>query len=147
MAANNIPQGTYRDVQVLSATAVITVQVETALTQPSNIYFETPVPLEAWQSGSGPEYRSTAAAGLEQLLQEGDVVSVYWTQDLDTNGLRADYGVATVQIPTPAGKTGPFQTEVSFTMGVLSADQTIRNAVVVPALEAAVKQLEATAAG
>lgn len=146
MASNYTPQGSHKDIQVISPTSVIDTMVLAALTLPSNIYFEVQVPMEAFNAGSGPEYLSTTATGLEELNAGFMVSNVYWTQDLDANGLIADFAVATVTIPTPAGKTGPFSSEVTFPLGILSADPAIYNAVVVPQLEAAVAQLEALAA-
>lgn len=145
MAASYIPQGSHRDIQVVSPTQVIDVQVDTGLTVPSSIYFQVPIPLEAWKAGSGPEYMATTATGLEELAAGLDVVNVYTTQDLDANGLVADFAVATVQIPTPKGKIGPFQTDVYVPIGLLGTDPAIYNQTVVPMLEKAVAELEATA--
>ena len=145
MASSYSPQGSYKDIQVLSPTQVVDVMMLTAYTVPSNIYFEVPVPMEAFNNGSGPEYLATTATGLEELNAGLDVSSVVWAQDLDSNGLIADYAVATVTIPTPQGKVGPFSTEVQIPLGLLGTDPAIYNQTVIPLLEAAVKQLEALA--
>jgi hypothetical protein len=146
MARNYTPQGSYKDIQVLSPTAVVDTMVLTAYTRPSNIYYEVNVPMEAYNAGSGPEYLDTTALGLENLAASPDVRSVHFTTDLDNSGLIVDSAVATVGITPPMGASGPFTTEVQFALGILASDPAIYEALVPPAIAAAAKQLEDLAA-
>ena len=146
MADNYIPQGSYKDVQVLSPTAVIDAMVLSAYTLPSRIYFEVYVPMEAFDAGAGPSYLATTAAGLEDLNGAPNVRSVHWTTALDSSGLVGEYAIATVGITPPVGSTGPFTADVQFTLAVLATDPAIYRAIVFPALQAAVDELTALAA-
>lgn len=146
MAANYAPQGSYRDIQVLSPTSVIDVMVLTAFTVPSHIYYEVNVPMEAFNAGHGDEYLTDAAASLEALLAEPAVQSVHWTTDLDSRGLVGDYAVATVAITPPKGSTGPFTTDVRFPMGQLLSGHMQGAAGRQSPIDVAVSQLEALAA-
>ena len=146
MAANYIPQGSYQDIQVLSPTSVIDVMVLTAFTEPSGIYYEVNVPMEAFNAGNGDTYLSDAADALEALLATPGVSSVHWTTDLDSRGLIGDYAVATVSVPAPKGSTGPFTTEVRFTMNSLSSGRMQGAAARQSPIDTAIAQLEALAA-
>lgn len=146
MAQYYSPQGSYRDIQVLSPKSVIDVEVLTGLSIPDNIYFEVPIPMESYKAGYGPTIMDMTARGLQELSNMLNVASVWWTESLDASGLIAAFAIAKVQIPTPAGKSGTFSTEVEFDIGVMGTDPAIFNAVVVPQLEAATAQLEAAAA-
>lgn len=146
MAANYTPQGSYKDVQVLSPKSVIDCMVLTAFTKPSHIYFEVYVPMEAFNAGSGEEYLTTTAAGLEDLRHAPNVAGVHWTTDLDASGLIGDYAVATVSVPAPQGAAGPFTAEVEFPLPILASDPAIYRALVIPKLEAAAAELEKLAA-
>src|SRR5437899_2987825 len=128
--ASYTSQGSRRDVQVTSPTTVLDVEIVNATTLPGGVYFEFPVPLLSWQQFGDAAFLEPVAEGIEATLGNPNILSAFWAQDLDTNGLIADFVWFTVTIPTPPGKTGPFTTQVQVPIGYLGADPAIRNAVV-----------------
>lgn len=138
-------QGSRRDVQVTSPTTVLDVEIVSATTIPSGVYFEVPVPLQAWQSVGEASFVEPFAEGIEQFMHAPNVSGGYWSEDVDANGLIAGFMFYTVTVPTPPGKTGPFSTVVQVPITILGSDMAIRNAVVQPIIDAAVTALNRTA--
>ena len=131
---------------MLSGNQVIDVEILGATTVPHGVYFEEPVPLEAWKAGNYGPWLDPPAEAIESYLSGGIADSAYWGQDVDANGLLAGYVWFTVSVPTPQGKVGPFTTQVQVSMDLLRADTAIRDQTVTPMLEDAIKELPATAA-
>lgn len=145
MADSYISQGTRSDVQVTGPSAVQDVVIVQATAQPSGVYFEYPVPTVSYKAEGEQAFVEPVAEGVNWLAAHANVAGCVWTQDLDANGLLADFITATVTIATPAGRTGPFTLAVQVPIGYLATDPGMRNAVVEPMIDAAVASLTATA--
>lgn len=145
MASNYTSQGTYTSVQVTGPTTVQNVQVVQATAQPSGVYFEYIVPESVYKREGEAGVISPVADGVNWLSEQGGVSALTFAQDLDTNGLIAYYMDATVSVPTPAGRSGTFSTELPIPIGLLVLDEAERAAVIEPMLQAALASLNATA--
>jgi hypothetical protein len=64
---------------------------------------------------------------------------------LDASGLIQFYMDATVTIPTPPGRTGPFSLQVPVPIGLLGQDEAIVRLTVDPLIAAAVASLQKSA--
>ena len=145
MAENYISQGTYSDIQVLGSNSVQNVVVVQATATPSGVYFELAIPTISYNAGGEEAFVEPTAEGVNYLANHANVSGVVYTEDLDNNGLIQSYMLATITIPTPAGRTGPFTQQLQVPIGYLGTDADIRNAVVDPMIQTVVDRLTATA--
>lgn len=144
MAANYTSQGTYSTVQVTGPSTVQDVQVVQATAQPSGVYFEYVVPQSVYNREGDKGVVSPVADGVNWLSEQGGVAALTFSQDLDNNGLIAYFMNATVSVPAPADRSGPFTTVVQIPIGLLVLDEAEREAIIGPMLAAALKSLNST---
>jgi hypothetical protein len=147
MALSYTPQGSYADVLILPGNQVQKVQVVQGTTIPQGIFFALPILPNTWKQDGGTVEMSTTADGIQDLAGYPNVASVSYAEDLDSNGLVQNYMNATIQIPTPAGRSGTFETILQVPLGILGADPAIRNTVLEQMIAPVVAQLEKTANG
>jgi hypothetical protein len=109
MADNYYTSGSIRDVQVLSPSKTIPVEMAEAFTIPSNVYFEFPIPLDLWTQNQGADYLGAIAGGIEDLIAQGMVVGGNYIQTTDVSGLLVDYMDLIVQYRPANGIQGTFE--------------------------------------
>lgn len=121
MANNYATAGSFPDVQVLSPTKVIAVEVAQAFTIPTAVYFEFPIPRDLWAENLGADYLGTIAGQIEQQISEGLAVTGSYIQTPDDTGLLVDYMDFLVRYTPPGGLRGPFETTVRIPLNTLVA--------------------------
>src|SRR6185437_2383125 len=120
MPTNFYTQGSYRTVKVMDGLTTLDIQFVSAVTVPTGIGFAYGVPYDSWQAGSGPGIGilESIAGQLELLASGHHVVAGMATQDLDANGLLADF--ASVVVEYDRGAAGPpLQTTVDIPIDLL----------------------------
>jgi hypothetical protein len=97
MAGTYRAYGGYKTVQVLSGGTVRDVQYQPATTLPNGLGFAYSIPYDSYLAGDGGGLLDVIATQLEELFSNGQMIASEATQDLDGNGLIADFVTATVQ--------------------------------------------------
>lgn len=109
-------------VQVLSATAVIPVQVCTIRTKPSGVIADLWVSETSFKADGAAEQLAAFADNIETIIGQGKAVGGTGTTTLDNNGLQAVFVTFTVAYVPPAGDTASITTDVDVPVGLLSSD-------------------------
>ena len=122
MAANYQTIDSYRDVQVLSASSVIDVQIVSAVTKPSGVTFSRAVPYQEWINQTGFDVIGQTATAIEDLISGGLASGGSGAEEVDASGLLQFVVEFVVQAQTPAGMPGPFQTTVTIPVEALTLD-------------------------
>ena len=90
-------QGSYSTVQVLSPTLTQPIQYVTIQTSPSNVIASIAVQKKEFDAGTAAPILQAFADAIEQIMALDEVIAGIGTQQLDENGLLADYVTFTVQ--------------------------------------------------
>jgi len=113
-------QGSYSTVQVLTPSLVNPIVYCTISTTPSGVIASIPVQQDVFSSGgAGPELQSFADA-IEQIMARADVVAGIGSQQLDHNGLLADFVTFTVQYVGPNTASSGVTAEADVPVGMLN---------------------------
>lgn len=103
-------QGSTRTVQVISSSQVNDVMEIAATSIPHGVFFQKVVPYAAWLDQTYEFVVDGIGEFIEGAFAEPYVVGAAYIQDVNpTTGLLDDALDFTLQVPTPAGKMGPFQ--------------------------------------
>lgn len=106
---------------VLSPKQVLDVMKVGFVTQPTGIYAEVPVPLQAWlQEGEEPNIGPYAET-IEGLIANTAAVDADYRNDLDRKGLLVDFLDFIVEYRPPGRIGEPLETRVEVTLGSLGA--------------------------
>jgi hypothetical protein len=116
MADAYFVQDSYKTTQVASGTQVVDVQYITCLTIPTGIGFAYAMIYTTWQNGPPYDALQAIAVLLEDLVTSAHVVAGQAVQDLDANGLLADYVDLIVELDRSAQGLTPLQGTVSMSM-------------------------------
>lgn len=122
MAANYQTTDSYRDVQVISGTSVLDVQVVSFVTIPSGVTASRAVPYVEWKAQQGFDVIAQTATAIEDLISGGLAVSGSGVEEVDPAGLLQFAIEFVVQVDTPPGRPGPFQTTVTIPVESLTFD-------------------------
>lgn len=119
MASYSI-QGSYSTVQVITPSLVQPIQYTTIQTQPSGVVASIALDQLEFQAGTSAPLLIAFADAIEQIMANPVVIAGIGTQQLDPNGLLADYVTFTVQY-TGAGAAGSGVTaEADVPVGMLN---------------------------
>jgi hypothetical protein len=119
MASYSI-QGSYSTVQVLTPSLVNPIEYVTIQTQPSSVIASIPVQRDVFTSGgAGPELTDFSNA-IEQIMARPEVIAGIGSQQLDPNGLLADYVTFTVQYVGPNTASSGVTAEADVRVGMLN---------------------------
>lgn len=122
MATNYDTTDSYRDVQVLSASQIIDVQVVSFKTKPSGVTASRAVPYEEWLNQTGFDVIGQTASAIEDLMSGGLAVAGSGAEEVDTTGLLKFVVEFVVEATPPTGIPGPFQTTVTIPVDLLTVD-------------------------
>lgn len=113
-------QGNYSTVRVLTPSLVQPIEYATIQTQPSGVIASLPVDEAVFKGGgAGPELTAFADA-IEQLMARTEVIAGIGSQQLDPNGLLADYVTFTVQYVGPNTAASGVTAEADVPVGILN---------------------------
>lgn len=110
----------YKTIQVISNTQVADIQYISAASVPTGIGFLYSMAYTVWQNGPPYVVLEEIATLLEDLVNSAHVVAGQGVQDLDKNGLLADYQELVVEYDRGPQGLPPLQGTVSMAMGVFS---------------------------
>lgn len=102
----------FRDIQVLGPTQVLDVERVGFVTSPSSIYAEFPVPMSTWRAGGAGVLIGPLSDAIENLIAGTAATTASYLQDVDDNGLLADYLDVVVEYVPPDGVRPPMTTTV-----------------------------------
>ena len=122
MASNYQTIDSYRDVQVISGSQVLDVQVVSAVTKPSGVTFSRAVPYQEWINQTGFDVIAQTAGAIEDLISGGLAVGGSGAEEVDPSNLLRFVVEFIVQADTPPGLPGPFQTTVTIPVDSLTLD-------------------------
>ena len=122
--ASYIPLGSYRTIQVMSATQVLDVQYVTCTTIPHGFGFAYAVPLASWLAGAGEGLLAVIADELELIASNGEAVASSPVQDIDASGLLVDLVEVVVEYPMVAQGLPPLQGTVQIPIQAFFAQDT-----------------------
>jgi len=119
MASYTTLGGGTQEVQVLSPTLTLDVQVQPFVTQPSGVFAQFPIPYVDFIAQGVGQWLGPLADAIEGLIANTAAVDATFAQDVDASGLITDYLDFIVEY-TPPGRFGPpMQTTARVTMGSL----------------------------
>jgi hypothetical protein len=127
MAAQYQVLDAYKTIQVLSQTQVVDVEYVTISTFPTGITLTYAMPIGTWQSGPPYTVFELMAAELENLVTNYHVVAGSAVQDIDANGLLADYVDCIVELDRSATGLPPLQGTVSIPVSLIYLEATDPN--------------------
>lgn len=111
-----------RTVQVLSQTQVADVEEVGFISHPSGTYAQREVPYISWLASGSDAWIEPLAAAIEGLFSGGLASAASFVQDVDTNGLIADFLDFTVTYQPTGGLGLPMSTEVRIPVTALTLD-------------------------
>jgi len=113
-------QGSYATVQVLSPSLTNPIEYVTIQTSPSGVIASIAVDREVFEKGqAGPELTNFSNA-IEQIMARPEVIAGIGSQQLDPNGLLADYVTFTVQYVGPNTARSGVTAEADVPVGMLN---------------------------
>lgn len=111
--------GGTKEVQVLSPTQTLDVQVQPFITQPTGIYAQFPIPYVDFIAQGVGQWLGPLADAIEGLIASTPAVDASFAQDVDGTGLITDYLDFVVEYAPPGRLGPPMQTTARVTMGSL----------------------------
>lgn len=100
-------QGSYTTVQVITPSLTQPIQYTTIQTQPSGVIASIALDKIDFDAGTSTPLLVSFADAIEQIMADPKVIAGIGTQQLDENGLLADYVTFTVQYVSPnTARTG-----------------------------------------
>lgn len=138
-------------VQVLSPTLVQPIVDATIQTKPSGVILDYWIDEATWKAGLGPILLENVAAGVEHIMASEPVTGAVGGQQLDPNGLLAQYVTFTVAYQVPGSNVGPATLDVDVPIGDFGQDAIAGENVglqdAIAKIQAAYQQLVALANG
>lgn len=113
-------QGSYSTVQVLSPSLVQPIQYTTIQTQPSGVIASIALDQGEFNAGTVAPLLSAFAEAVEQVMSDPRVVAGVGSQQLDANGLLADYVTFTVKYAGPGAAASGVTAEADVPVGLLN---------------------------
>jgi hypothetical protein len=142
VASNYKVQTQRRTVQSLGGSESLDVMEVGAITIPSSVYFKRAIPYSAWVANSAGELLGPVADAIESRLASDFIAGAIFAQEPDAQGLLAFFIEFTVQIPNDPQQT----TTVLVPVDLLAGTDTFQGQIVAGMFQAALTELEATAA-
>ena len=109
----------YSTVQVLTPTLVNDVQYCTIQTSDSSVFASIPVSAASFNDNQAASELTNFATAIEQIMGLDGVIAGVGGQQIDPNGLLADYVVFTVALPSSGTSSGSVTAEASVPVGLL----------------------------
>ena len=122
MATNYQLLTTASSVQVLSPTLVQPIVDATLRTTPSGVVMDYWIDEATWNAGDGPVLLEAVAGGVEHIMASQPVIAGVGSQQLDANGLLAQYVTFTVAYQVPGSNVGPATLDVDVPVGDFGQD-------------------------
>lgn len=122
MASYSI-QGSYRTVQVITPSLVLPIQYTTLQTQPSGVIASIALAEADFKAGTSTPLLVSFANAIEQIMADPRVIAGIGTQQLDTNGLLADFVTFTVQYTGAGAAQQGVTAEADVPVGMLNFDE------------------------
>lgn len=119
MASYSI-QGSYSTVQVITPTLVQPIQYTTIQTQPSGVIAAIALDQADFTGGTSNVLLQLFADAIEQIMARSEVIAGIGTQQLDANGLLADFVTFTVQYVGPNTAPSGVTAEADVPVGMLN---------------------------
>lgn len=117
MAANYQLLTTASSVQVLSPTLVQPIVDATIQTSPHGVIMNYWIDEITWKAGEGPALLEAVAGGVEHIMTSEPVIAGVGSQQLDANGLLAQFVTFTVAYQVPGSNAGPATVDVDVPVG------------------------------
>lgn len=150
MASYSI-QGSYATVQVITPTLVQPIQYTTIQTQPSGVIASIALDQADFKAGTSTPLLVAFADAIEQIMARSEVIAGIGTQQLDPNGLLADYVTFTVQYTGTGAAASGVTAEADVPVGMLNFTDGAIGALLLQEVDAIIAQaydaLAAAAAG
>ena len=109
-------------IQVLSPTLTQPIVDVTMQTKPHGVIMDYWVDQDAWDAGTAPAILEAVAGGVEHIMHSEPVIAAIGSQQLDANGLLAQYVTFTVAYQVPGSNAGPATVEVDVPVGDFGQD-------------------------
>lgn len=119
MASYSI-QGSYSTVQVITPTLVQPIQYTTIQTQPSSVIASIPLDKAEFDAGTSGPLLTAFSDAIEQVMQRTEVIAGIGSQQIDPNGLLADYVTFTVQYTGAGAAASGVTAEADVPVGMLN---------------------------
>jgi hypothetical protein len=113
-------QGSYSTVQVVSPSLTIPIQYVTLQTSPSNVIVSMAIDKAEFDGGTAGAILQIFTDAVEQIMQRPEVIGAIGNQQLDVNGLLADYVTFTVQYTGPGAAASGVTAEADVPVGILN---------------------------
>jgi hypothetical protein len=144
-------QGSYSTVQVLTPSLVNPIEYVTIQTQPSSVIASMPIQRDVFHSGGGGPELTAFSNAIEQIMARSEVIAGIGSQQLDPNGLLADFVTFTVQYVGPNTASSGVTAEADVPVGMLNFEDALIGrtllAQVIAIITATYNALKAAAAG
>lgn len=112
--------GSYSTVQVITPSLVQPIQYTTIRTQPSGVVAAIALDQAEFNAGTSTPLLTAFADAIEQIMSRTEVIAGIGTQQLDANGLLADYVTFTVQYVGPNTASSGVTAEADVPVGMLN---------------------------
>jgi len=119
MASYSI-QGSYTTVQVITPTLTQPIQYTTIQTEPSKVIASIALDKIDFDAGTGATILGIFADAIETIMNHPEVIAGIGSQQLDENGLLADYVTFTVQYVGPNTPSSGVTAEADVPVGLLN---------------------------
>lgn len=144
-------QGSYSTVQVITPSLTQPIQYTTIQTQPSGVIASIALAKIDFQAGTGSTLLGIFADAIEQIMSHPEVIAGIGTQQLDENGLLADFVTFTVQYVGPNTASSGVTAEADVPVGMLNFTDGAIGALLLQEVDAIIAKayngLKAAAAG
>jgi hypothetical protein len=144
-------QGSYTTVQVITPTLTQPIQYTTVQIQPSGVIASIALDKAEFDAGTVTPILQAFADAVDQIMNRSEVIAGIGSQQLDANGLLADYVTFTVQYVSPNTAASGVTAEADVPVGMLNFTDGAIGALLLQEVDAiiatAYNALKAAAAG
>lgn len=119
MASYSI-QGSYSTVQVITPSLTQPIQYTTIQSQPSNVIASLPLDKGEFDAGTVGPILTAFSDAIEEIMQRPEVIAGIGSQQIDPNGLLADYVTFTVQYTGANAAASGVTAEADVPVGMLN---------------------------
>lgn len=119
MASYSI-EGSYSTVQVISPSLTQPIQYTTIQTSPSNVIASMAIDKAEFDGGTAGPLLQAFTDAIEEIMQRPEVIAAVGSQQVDPNGLLADYVTFTVQYTGAGAAKSGVTNEADVPVGMLN---------------------------